>query len=163
LRKQLKELPWKQIPILDTSTEHGHGRSAKRILKATAIASGILFPHAAQVLRLTRTVTNHKTNNTHTEVVYAVTSLTITDATAAQVAGWLRGHWAIENKLHWVRDVTYAEDHSQVRTGNGPHIMAALRNTAIGLLRLDGHDNIAKALRHHARDPHRPIKLLLTR
>lgn len=163
LRKQLKELPWKQIPILDTSIEHGHGRTAKRILKATAIASGILFPLAAQVLRLTRTVTDHKTNNTHTEVVYAVTSLTITDATAAQVAGWLRGHWAIENKLHWVRDVTYAEDHSQVRTGNGPHVMAALRNAAIGLLRLDGHDNIAKALRHHARNPHRPVKLLLTR
>ena len=109
LRKQLKELPWKQIPILDTRIEHGHGRTAKRILKATAIASGILFPLAAQVLRLTRAVTDHKTNNTHTEVVYAVTSLTITDATAAQVAGWLRGHWAIENKLHWVRDVTYAD------------------------------------------------------
>jgi predicted transposase YbfD/YdcC len=163
LRKQLKELPWKQIPILDTSIEHGHGRTAKRTLKATAIASGILFPLAAQVLRLTRTVTDHKTNNTHTEIVYAVTSLTITDATAAQVAGWLRGHWAIENKLHWVRDVTYAEDHSQVRTGNGPHVMAALRNAAIGLLRLDGHDNIAKALRHHARNPHRPVKLLLNR
>jgi predicted transposase YbfD/YdcC len=163
LRKQLKELPWKQIPILDTSIEHGHGRTTKRILKATAIASGILFPLAAQVLRLTRTVTDHKTNNTHTEIVYAVTSLTITDATAAQVAGWLRGHWAIENKLHWVRDVTYAEDHSQVRTGNGPHVMAALRNAAIGLLRLDGHDNIAKALRHHARNPHRPVKLLLNR
>jgi hypothetical protein len=96
LRKQLKELPWKQIPILDTSIEQGHGRTAKRLLKATAIAAGILFPHAAQVLRLTRTVTDHKTNNTHTEVVYAVTSLTITDATAAQLAGWLRGHWAIE-------------------------------------------------------------------
>lgn len=163
LRKQLKELPWKQIPILDTSIEHGHGRTAKRTLKATAIASGILFPLAAQVLRLTRTVTDHKTNNTHTEIVYAVTSLTITDATAAQVAGWLRGHWTIENKLHWVRDVTYAEDHSQVRTGNGPHAMAALRNAAIGLLRLDGHDNIAKALRHHARNPHRPVKLLLNR
>lgn len=163
LRKQLKELPWKQIPILDTAIEHGHGRTAKRVLKATAIASGILFPHAAQVLRLTRTVTDHKTNNAHTEVVYAVTSLTITDARAAQVAGWLRGHWAIENKLHWVRDVTYAEDHSPVRTGNGPHVMATLRNTAIGLLRLDGHDNIAKALRHHARNPHRPVKLLLIR
>ncbi len=163
LRKQLKELPWKQIPILDTSIEHGHGRTTKRTLKATAIAAGILFPLAAQVLRLTRTVTDHKTNNTHTEIVYAVTSLTITDATAAQVAGWLRGHWAIENKLHWVRDVTYAEDHSQVRTGNGPHVMAALRNAAIGLLRLDGHDNIAKALRHHARNPHRPVKLLLNR
>jgi predicted transposase YbfD/YdcC len=62
-----------------------------------------------------------------------------------------------------VRDVTYDEDHSQVRTGNGPHVMATLRNATIGLLRLDGHDNIAKALRHHARNPQRPVKLLLTR
>lgn len=161
LRKTLKELPWKHMPVLDRTTDHGHGRTAKRTLKACEITGGIGFPHAAQVLQLTRTVTDRKTSKTHTEVVYAVTSLTITDATATQVAGWLRGHWAIENRLHWVRDVTYGEDHSQVRAGNGPHVMATLRNAAIGLLRLDGHDNIAKALRHHARDPHRPIKLLL--
>ena len=163
LRKTLKELPWKHIPVLDQTSEHGHGRTAKRTLKACEITGGIGFPHAAQVLQLTRTITDRKTAKTHTEVVYAVTSLTINDATSAQVAGWLRGHWSIENRLHWVRDVTYAEDHSQVRAGNGPHVMATLRNAAIGLLRLDGHDNIAKALRHHARNPHRPVKLLLTR
>ena len=116
-----------------------------------------------QVLRLTRTVTDRKTGKRHTETVYAVTSLSITDAAPTQIASWLRGHWAIENRLHWVRDVTYAEDHSQIRSGNGPQVMATLRNTAIGLLRLDGHDNIAKALRHNARNPHRPVKLLLTR
>jgi predicted transposase YbfD/YdcC len=163
LRKTLKELPWKHIPVLDETTEHGHGRTAKRILKACEISGGIGFPHAAQVLQLTRTVTDRKTAKTHTEVVYAVTSLTITDATAAQVAAWLRGHWAIENRLHWVRDVIYAEDHSQVRSGNGPHVMATLRNVAISVLRHDGHDNIAKALRNNARNPHRPVKLLLTR
>lgn len=163
LRKTLKELPWKHIPVLDETTEHGHGRTAKRRLKACEITGGIGFPHAVQVLQLTRTVTDRKTTKTRTEVVYAVTSLTIRDATSAQVAGWLRGHWAIENRLHWVRDVTYAEDHSQIRAGNGPHIMATLRNTALSLLRLDGHDNIAKALRHHARNPHRPVRLLLTR
>jgi predicted transposase YbfD/YdcC len=162
LRKQLKDLPWKQIPVLDSSVEHGHGRTAKRVLKATEIAAGIAFPHAVQVLQLTRTVTDHKTGNKHTEVVYAVTSLSVTDATPAQVADWLRGHWAIENRLHWVRDVTYAEDHSQTRTGGGPQVMATLRNTALSLLRLQGQTNIAKALRHNARDPHRPIKLLLT-
>jgi predicted transposase YbfD/YdcC len=162
LRKQLKDLPWKQIPVLDSSIEHGHGRTAKRVLKATEIAAGIAFPHAVQVLQLTRTVTQRKTSNKHTEVVYAVTSLSVTDATPAQVAGWLRGHWAIENRLHWVRDVTFAEDHSQTRTGGGPQVMATLRNTALSLLRLEGQANIAKALRHNARDPHRPIKLLLS-
>ena len=86
----------------------------------------------------------------------------MTDAKPGLVADWLRGHWHIENRLHWVRDVTYAEDHSQIRTRGGPQVMATLRNTAISLLRLDGHDNIAAAIRHHARDHQRPITLLLT-
>lgn len=162
LRAKLKTLPWKQIPNLDTSIEHGHGRTAKRVLKATEITGGIGFPGAVQVLQLTRTVTDRKTGKSHTEVVYAITSLSITDAKPAQIAGWLRGHWAIEVKLHWVRDVTYSEDHSQIRTGAGPQVMATLRNTAISILRLNGHTNIAAALRHHSRDQIRPVKLLLT-
>jgi predicted transposase YbfD/YdcC len=161
LHHQLKDLPWKHIPVLDKSVEHGHGRIANRTLKATEISAGIGFPHAVQVLQLTRTVTDRKTKRKHSETVYAVTSLAITDATPQHVAGWLRGHWAIENRLHWIRDVTYAEDHCQIRTGGGPQVMATLRNTAISLLRLDGHTNIAKALRHNARDPYRPLKLLL--
>ena len=162
LRKQLKDLPWKHIPVLDTSIEHGHGRTAKRVLKATEINGGIGFPKALQVLQLTRTVTNAKNRTRHTEVVYAVTSLSATHAQPGHIADWLRGHWHIENRLHWVRDVTYAEDHSQIRTGGGPQVMATLRNTVIGLLRLTGHDNIPAALRHHARDHHRPIKLLMS-
>lgn len=162
LRRRLKTLPWKHIPVCDSSIEHGHGRTSSRVLKATAIGAGIGFPGALQVLQLTRTVTDRKTDKRHTEVVYAVTSLSITDAAPAQVASWLRGHWAIENRLHWVRDVTLDEDHSQVRTSAGPQVMATLRNTAISILRLTGHDNIAAALRHHARNPLRPVELLLT-
>jgi predicted transposase YbfD/YdcC len=161
LRKRLKALPWKQIPVLDTSTEHGHGRTSKRSLKATEITKGVGFPGAVQVLQLTRTVTDSKTGKRHTEVVYAVTSLSAADAKPAQIATWLRGHWVIENRLHWVRDVTLDEDRSQVRTGGGPQVMATLRNTAISILRLTGQTNIAAALRHHARDPLRPVKLLL--
>ena len=67
-----------------------------------------------------------------------------------------------KNRLHWVRDVTYQEDKSQVRTGNAPRVMASLRSLAISLLRLDGQANIAAANRHHARDPQRPLKLLQT-
>lgn len=100
LRKRLKNLPWKQIPILDSSTEHGHGRTAKRVMRAAEIAEGIGFPGAFQVLQLTRTVTARKTGKRHTEVVYAVTSMSVTYAAPAQIAGWLRGHWAIENQLH---------------------------------------------------------------
>ncbi|GBP99171.1 hypothetical protein SSP531S_05660 [Streptomyces spongiicola] len=82
---------------------------------------------------------------------------------AVITSGWLiEAHWEIENRLHWVRDVAFDEDHSQIRTGNAPSIMAALRNTVITLLRLAGHHNIAAALRHHANDTGRPITLLLT-
>jgi predicted transposase YbfD/YdcC len=87
-------------------------------------------------------------------------------ADSATLASWVRGHWHIENKLHWVRspgvDVTYQEDKSRVRIGNAPRVMASLRNLAISILRLDGHANIAAANRHHARDPQRTLKLLQT-
>jgi len=69
-------------------------------------------------------------------------------------------HTHIENRLHWVRDVTYAEDHSRVRTDHAPRVMATLRNFAINTLRHNGWDNIAKGLRHMARNPTRPLTLL---
>lgn len=92
----------------------------------------------------------------------AITSLTTADAGPDHIAAWLPGHWMIENRLHWIRDVDFNEDRSQIHTGSGPQVMATLRNTAIGLLRLAGHTNIATARRHHARDFNRPIALLLT-
>jgi predicted transposase YbfD/YdcC len=72
----------------------------------------------------------------------------------------VRSHWEIGNKLHWVRDVTYQEDKSLVRTGHAPRVMATLRSLAISLLRLDSPHHIAAANRHHARDPQRTIQLL---
>ncbi len=78
------------------------------------------------------------------------------------LASWVQRHWGIENRLHWVRDVTYDEDRSQTRTGANPHVLASLRNTAISLLRLTGWTNIAAGLRYHARDPERAITCLLT-
>ncbi len=79
---------------------------------------------------------------------------------ADPLAAWSRSHWEIENKLHWVRGVTYQEDKSLVRTGNAPRVMASLRSLAISLLRLDGQTNIAAANRYHARDPQRGLQLL---
>jgi predicted transposase YbfD/YdcC len=81
-------------------------------------------------------------------------------ADPARLLGLLRGHWEIENRLHWVRDVTYDEDHSQVRTGHGPQVMATLRNLAISLLRQAGHHNIARGLRWAGRDATRAFGLL---
>ena len=70
---------------------------------------------------------------------------------------FIPGHWAIEHGLHWVRDVTLAEDASQVRTGTAPQVMACPRNLAIGVLSRAGPVNLAAALRRHARDPARPL------
>jgi hypothetical protein len=89
--------------------------------------------------------------------VYLITS--DRDADPATLAAWVRGHGEVENRLHWVRDVTYQEDKSLVRTGNAARVMAWLRSLAISVLRLDGHASIAAANRRHARDPQRTLKL----
>jgi predicted transposase YbfD/YdcC len=81
------------------------------------------------------------------EVIYALTSLTHAQADPGLLAGWLQGHWGIENRVHHIRDVTQGEDASRIRTGNGPRVMALLRNTALNLARLAGQSNIAQAQR----------------
>jgi len=112
-----------------------------------------LWPGLGQVLRIERTITNKRTGRTTTEVAYAITSLSPQRATPAQLLKAWREHWHIENKLHWVRDVTFDEDRSTVRAGSIPQVMAALRNLAISLLRLLGATNIAKACRFYAARP----------
>ena len=87
------------------------------------------------------------------ETVYAITSLGRRDADPRLPADWIRSHWTIENRLHWVRDVTEGEDHSRVRTGHGPQVMAALRDTAINIIRLRGGINIAAAHRAFSHSP----------
>src|SRR6201993_1036787 len=155
--RQLKKLPWARIPAV-SAVSTGHGRRARRTIKTALAPAWIGFDGAAQVAQLRRTVTRNGKKTV--EVVYLITS--DPDADPAVLAAWVRGHWHIENKLHWVRDVTYQEDQSLVRTGNAPRVMATLRSLAISLLRLDGHANIAAANRHHARDPQRTLKLLQT-
>jgi predicted transposase YbfD/YdcC len=162
LHAQLKALPWKQMPVVHTSTDRAHGRVEKRTIKVVTVSAGIVFPHARQAIQITRKTRRLDRTKWTTETAYAVTSLTAEQTTASELATWVRGHWCIENRLHWVRDVTLDEDRSQIRTGNGPRIMASLRNLAISAIRLDGATNIARALRHHAWDPLRPVKLLLT-
>jgi predicted transposase YbfD/YdcC len=157
LYRQLKKLPWAQVPAVSSVTGD-HGRRARRTIKATLAPAWIGFDGAAQVAQLRRTVTQDGKKTV--EVVYLITS--DGDVDPATLAAWVQGHWEIENRLHWVRDVTYLEDKSLVRTGNAPRVMASLRSLAISLLRLDGHGNIAAANRHHLRDPQRTLKLLQT-
>ena len=152
-------LAWHRVPVLDHTRDRGHGRVELRTLKAVTVHH-FGFPHAAQVIQVTRKVRDLRTRRWRTVTVYAITSLTFEQASPARLADLIRGHWAIENGLHWVRDVIFAEDGSQVRTGTGPHVMACLRNLAIGALSRAGPVNLAAALRHHARDPARPLTTL---
>ena len=101
-----------------------------------------------------------KTGTERVEVVYGVTSLRPERATPGRVLELVRGHWALENKSHWVRDVPFDDDRSQGRCGNIPQVMAALRNTAIGLLRWAGHTNIAAACRRLAAQPAQALALI---
>jgi predicted transposase YbfD/YdcC len=159
LYAQLAALPWREVPVAYTKAERGHGRTERRTLKVTAVAKGLAFPCAAQAIQITR---RRKVKGKWSrETCYAVTSLTLTQATYAQLAAIIRGHWGIEDRLHWVRDNDFDEDRSQIRTASGPRIMASLRNLAITILRLAGAASIAAALRYHARRPARPLQTIM--
>ncbi len=139
----------------------GHGRIEQRnITTSEALVGYSTWPGLAQVFELGRHVTIQKTGQERVEVVYGVTSLSSERATPGRVLDLVRGHWSIENKSHWVRDVTFDEDRSQVRCGSIPQVMAALRNTTIGLLRWAGHTNIAAACRRLAAQPAQALALI---
>jgi predicted transposase YbfD/YdcC len=125
-------------------------------LQASARLAGHLdWPGLAQVCRLERT-TRCK-DRTTVEIQYAISSLSRERADAAILIGHWRGHWGIENRLHWVRDVSFGEDKCQVKQGHGPQNLAAFRNAAISLLRLAGCKEITVALRDFC---YRPRKLM---
>jgi predicted transposase YbfD/YdcC len=163
LLRQLRSLPWKDVPEGHTQDGRGHGRIEKRIVKTVTVAAGLAFPHAAQAIQITRKTRRPGSRKWRTETSYAITSLPAAQARPDQLAKWIRGHWKIENQLHWVRDVTFGEDASTARTGTGPHVMATLRNLVISILRLAGYVSIAAALRHAARHPMRAFRLLTGR
>ena len=156
LHQWLKALPWREVPLLDKTRATAHGRDEIRRIKAAAV-TGIAFPHAVQAVQIVRRRRIVTTGKVTLERVYGVTDLTAEQADATEIARRVRDHWGIENKIHHVRDTTYAEDASRVRTGTAPRAMASLRNLAIGALRLADQTNIAASLRHHTRDANRPL------
>jgi predicted transposase YbfD/YdcC len=160
LRRALKALPWRDVPCR-VERSKGHGRRETRTVKAVVAPAWVEFPGAAQILQIRRSWIS-RDGKRHTETCYVVCSVDTAQADPLTVAGWVRGHWRVETRLHWVRDVDWDEDRSQVRTGNAPRAMATLRNTIISLLRLAGWDNIAAGLRWCSRDPLRTAQLLLT-
>jgi predicted transposase YbfD/YdcC len=154
LFKQLKQLPWAQIPAGHRTREHGHGRRETRTIKAVTLATpgGIAFPHAQQAVRITRT--RIVAGRTSRETAYLTVSLPAGEALPVDMQTWIRQHWHIENRVHHVRDVTFREDLHQARTGSGPAVIATLRNTAIGWHRTTGATNIARATRQANRRSH---------
>ncbi len=161
LLAQLRGLPWADVPVADATTGKGHGRIESRTVKVTAIHAGIAFPGAALAIQLTRRRKPQTGSRWRTETVYAITDLTQDQTSPAELADAIRAHWGIENRLHWIRDVTFAEDLSQIRAGHGPAVMAALPNVAISLHRRASAANIAAACRHISRHPSRVLPLLL--
>src|SRR5262249_2512368 len=138
-----------------------HGRIEQRSLQTSHILAGYSdWPGLAQVLRLERQVILKKTGEVREEVVAGVTKLAPERADAARLLALVRGHWSIENRSYWVLDVTFAEDRSQVRCGNIPQVMAALRNTVVGLMRWAGHTNMAAAYRRFAAQPQAALRLI---
>lgn len=136
---------------------HGDRHEERRLWSSTALREYLDWPGVQQVCRIVRVVTYRGKRTEETR--YAITSLPERVGPAALLR-LVRGHWTIENRLHWVRDVTLGEDASQVRTGSAPPVMAALRNAVLALLRDAGHRNIAAGLRRNGWQPGAGLRLL---
>jgi predicted transposase YbfD/YdcC len=137
------------------------GRTEIRTIKGSHEMNAYLapsWPFVAHVAQLTRTVT--KAGKTSTEVVSLITTLPPAKASPQRLLELNRGHWAIENGSHYVRDVTFGEDRSRLRTGHAPHILAALRNLAITLIHRSGSSHIRAARCHFASCPQQALALL---
>jgi predicted transposase YbfD/YdcC len=155
LRRAVATLPWGQVSG-SRRRQVGHGRSESRSIKVIDLDGHpiqTLFPYVQRAIKVVRRRRCRRTGKRSVETVYAVTSLDYRHADPGLLAVWIQGHWGIENRVHHVRDVTQSEDRSRIRVGSGPHVLAALRNTALNLYRLDGHTNIASAQRRTAWRP----------
>jgi predicted transposase YbfD/YdcC len=143
------------------TVDSGHGRLEQRRLTASSALVGYSdWPGLAQVFQLERGVIMKKSGEHRHEVVYGVTSLSRDQAGPERLLSLVRQHWSIENKSHWVRDVTFDEDRSQGRCGSIPQVMAAFRNTAMGLMRCAGETKIAAACRRFAAKPWAALALI---
>ena len=149
--------PWRTV----TTVNKGHGRLETRTLTCTDdLDDYLVWPEVRQVLRRETERVELKTGVVTRAVTYAVTSLPAADATPAQLAALWRGHWAIENRRHYVRDVTLGEDACQMHVGAAPQALAALRNSLISRLRHAGWRNIAAGLRHYSQSVTDALQLI---
>jgi predicted transposase YbfD/YdcC len=169
---ELDALDWASVPVQHATEEKGHGRRERRTIQVMNAPAHIRkrFPHVRQAALIERYVTRTvrvrkgrrqvKKTVRSAVAVFIITSMDAREAAPAHLAGYVRGHWTIENKVHWVRDVTFREDSSRVRTGPRPRIMATLRNLATGLIRQAGYTKIAATIRKIKHDPALLITIL---
>jgi predicted transposase YbfD/YdcC len=163
----LDALDCASAPVSHTAAEPGHRRKEKRTIQVMDAPEQVKapFPHARQVFLIERCVTRKvrtrkKNSHTHKTVTVRsavaaprITSLSAGEAAPVHLAGYVRRHWSIENKIHYARDVTFREDASRVRAASRPPIMTTLRNLAIGLIRQAGYTRIAPVIRKIRYDP----------
>ncbi|MEI6413817.1 MAG: ISAs1 family transposase, partial [Pseudomonadota bacterium] len=166
LRQDIEILHLDADPPQHTTFDKDHGRIEQRdIWTSTALNEYLDFPCVGQVFLIKRTTTNLvgglvDGRKTTEEFVVGVTSLSEDKANPVRLLELNRGEWEIENRLHYVRDTTYDEDRSQIRTGNAPQVMAGIRNLSISLLRLAGAECIAVATRYLSRRFELPLRLI---
>jgi predicted transposase YbfD/YdcC len=140
------------------AVELTNGRIERRELWTLPIYDDFLnWPGARLMLRLQRTVIHKTTGELHREVAYALSSLDLDSLNAHQLLTLWREHWHIENRVHYVCDVTLGEDACRIRSGAGPRVFSALRRTVLTTLRTQGLSNVAEALRSFAQFPYRAL------
>lgn len=151
-------------PVVFESHDRGHGRMEHRYFQVAdfpeKLAEELDFPYGAQFIAATRERADLGDHLESEDTSYYVTDLAAAQAGPCQLAKYIRGHWGIENRNHYVRDKTFGEDLSSVRRGGAPQALATLRNLAITLLRLAGFTNIAEGTRWAAWDVSRPLALM---
>lgn len=139
-----------------------HGRLERRELIASTELNQFLaaaWPGVEQVFCLKRTV--EQRGQTRCQIVYGISSLAPKQASAQRLLEMIRAHWRIENRLHWRRDVTLGEDHSQVRKGTAPQVLAALNTLVLAVFDFLGVQNVAQQMRRFDAQPQRAVRLLL--
>lgn len=154
-----KEWGTPDVETFETA-EKGHGRTERRKI-TVATPEIVKWPGVKQIFRIEREIT--RKGKTTLEAVYGLTSLSREKANPERLLKLNRNHWSIENKSHWVRDVTFNEDKIMIKNENIAQLMASIRNIAIGLIRFEGHQNIAQAIRFYAANPFHALALAVSR
>ncbi len=153
--------PYEQANQTAQVVEKGHARLVTRHIETTTVLNDHLdWRGLSQAFKLTRRFVHLPTGEVREQTLYGITSLSPEEADAEALLTFIQQHWTIENKLHWVKDVTLDEDRCQLRTARTHHLMALFRNLALSLLRLTGHHHVAPSLRTFAAQPHAAIALV---